>query len=44
MMKNRDIKASKGIPVENMVISEIPVNKAVSIGHLETKDDTNRKI
>lgn len=38
MTKNRDILESKGIPLENLVISEIPVKKAVSIGNLETSD------
>lgn len=43
MTKNRDIKASKGIPLENLVISEIPVNKAVSIGHLDVKNGVEKK-
>jgi hypothetical protein len=41
--KNRDIQASKGVPLENMVISEIPVNKAISIGRLKPKENSNEK-
>ncbi len=44
-VENRDIKSSKNtIPLENIVVSEIPISKAVSIGHLEPiKDDNNKK-
>lgn len=42
MTKNRSIKASKGIPLENMVFDEIPFEKAISIGHIETGDKTGR--
>jgi len=43
MTKNRDLKASKGIPLENLVISEIPVKKAVSIGHLDVSNNDEKR-
>ncbi|HWR42016.1 hypothetical protein [Sporomusa sp.] len=46
MTENRDLKASKGIPAKNQVVSEISVNneKILShsdIGHTE-KDNSKR--
>ncbi|HEY3426642.1 MAG TPA: hypothetical protein VGL27_17745 [Negativicutes bacterium] len=44
--ENRKIDATKNrIPLENIVISEIPISKAVTLGHLEVngKDKSNKK-
>jgi hypothetical protein len=42
MPENRKIDATKDrIPLENIVISEIPISKAVTIGHLEVNDEDN---
>jgi hypothetical protein len=42
--ENRKLDDTKGyIPLENCVVSEIPITKAETIGHLGVKNNSNKK-
>lgn len=39
----RNIAGTEDIPIENVVISEIPIKRAESIGHLVIRDEADGK-
>lgn len=43
MTENRKIKDTAGIPLENIVVSEMPVTKAAPIGQLASRGAADGK-